>query len=379
MSHAELHRIVVGRAAMGCQFEVIFNAGEVPEATELAIAALDIVDEIEGSISIYRSDTELARINATVAGCRTSLPTHEAAVADDGKPRLFHPSAEGKKAMDGFFHGQSGEWVNVSRDTLALLQLARAMNAQTEGGFDIAAGPLVDAWGFLKRQGRTPEPEELAAALAASGSHHLEIDSVGCQVRLRTPGASLNPGAIGKGWAIDRAMAFLVGSGVPSVLIHGGQSSVRAIGAQGASLADATGWKIGLRHPLRPGRRLATITLRNKALGTSGSGTQFFVDRGKRLGHILDPRTGRPAEGVLSATVIAESGAEADALATALYVLGPDGLRRIAPPNGATGAILVMPAGGSDLRVILANLDDATVAIDSEPGLIVERLLPATK
>jgi len=338
MSNAELHQIVVGRAAMGCQFEVIFNAGEVPEATELAMAALDVVDEIEGRISIYRSDTEFARINATV-----------------------------------------GAWVSVSRDTLALLMLASDIRARTDGSFDIAAGPLVAAWGFLKRQGRTPEPEELAAALAASGSHHMEIDSVGCQVRLLTPGASLNPGAIGKGWAIDRAMAFLVGSGVPSVLVHGGQSSVRAIGAQGSSLADASGWKVGLRHPLRPGRRLATITLHDKALGTSGSGTQFFVERGKRLGHILDPRTGRPADGVLSATVIAESGAEADALATALYVLGPDGLDRIAPPHGATGAILVLPAGGSDLRVIVANLDEATVAIESEPGLVVEWLPPATK
>jgi thiamine biosynthesis lipoprotein len=333
MSQAELHRIIVGREAMGCRFEAIFNAGEVPDATELGMAVLDIVDEIEARISIYRSDTELARINAA-----------------------------------------AGDWVTVSADTLALLTLARDLHAQTSGGFDIAAGSLVSAWGFVKRQGRTPEPDELASALAASGARHLEIDDAASRVRLLAVGAALNPGAIGKGWAIDRGISFLQGSGVPSVLVHGGQSSVRAIGTQGPSLPGRGGWPVGLRHPLRPGRRLATITLHDKALGTSGSGTQFFIERGKRLGHILDPRTGRPAEGVLSATVIAESAAEADALATALYVLGPDGLAQIAPPNSTSGAILVMPTEGSSLRLVLANLDESTVAVEHEPGLVVERL-----
>ena len=332
MSQAEHHRIVVGREAMGCRFEVVFNAGEVPDATEYGMAVLDLVDEIEGRISVYRSDTEFARINAAASA-----------------------------------------WVTVSSDTLALLTLARDLHAQTGGGFDIAAGPLVGAWGFLKRQGRTPEQDELAAALSASGSRHLEIDEAGSRVRLLVAGAALNPGAIGKGWAIDRGMSFLVGSGVPSVLIHGGQSSVRAIGTQGPSLPGRGGWTVGLRHPLRPGRRLATITLCDQALGTSGSGTQFFIERGKRLGHILDPRTGHPAEGVVSATVITESAAEADALATALYVLGPDGLGQVAPAHGTTGAILVMPAGGSGLRIVVANLDDSTVAVEHEPGLVVER------
>lgn len=332
MSQAELHRIIVGREAMGCRFEVVFNAGEVPDPTELGMAVLDIVDAVEDRISIYRSDTEFARINAA-----------------------------------------AGAWVTVSGDTLALLILARDLHAQTAGGFDIAAGPLVSAWGFLKRQGRTPEPDSLASALATSGSHLVEIDETASRVRLRVAGAALNPGAIGKGWAIDRGMSFLQGSGVPSVLVHGGQSSVRAVGTQGPSLPNRGGWSVGLRHPLRPGRRLATITIRDKALGTSGSGTQFFVERGKRLGHILDPRTGRPAEGVVSATVVAESAAEADALATALFVLGSEGLARVAPPQSDTGAILVMPRGGSGLRVIVANLDESTVAVEHEPGLVLER------
>jgi len=126
-----------------------------------------------------------------------------------------------------------------------------------------------------------------------------------------------------------------------------------------------------MRHPLRPGRRLATVQLDHRALGTSGSGTQFFIDRGRRLGHILDPRTGMPAEGVLSATVIAPTAAEADSLSTALYVLGPAGLSRVAPPGGAVGAILVVPGESAGaVRVLTANLADEIFAI--EPGEGVE-------
>jgi thiamine biosynthesis lipoprotein len=157
--------------------------------------------------------------------------------------------------------------------------------------------------------------------------------------------------------------------------MHGGQSSVVARGTQGPSVGGRHGWRVGLRHPLRPDRRLATITLDDKSLGTSGSGTQFFVDRGRRLGHILDPRTGRPAEGVISATVIAESAADADALATALYVLGPAGLPTIAPP-GAAAAVLVLPEAGGT-RVIVANLEDRAIEIEAEPGLRVERFRAA--
>ena len=131
---------------------------------------------------------------------------------------------------------------------------------------------------------------------------------------------------------------------------------------------------MGLRDPLRPARRLATITLVDRALGTSGSGTQFFIDRGRRLGHILDPRTGLPAEGVISATVLAPTAADADALATALYALGPAGLDVVAPAGGPVGALLVVPAetpGG--VRLVIANVPEAEVRVDAAAGVEVVR------
>jgi thiamine biosynthesis lipoprotein len=255
----------------------------------------------------------------------------------------------------------------------ALLSRAHELHDRTGGGFDVAAGTLVRAWGFLQRQGRTPPDDVLDAALMASGMRHVELDPETRRVRFTRAGVELNPGAIGKGWAVDRAVELLADRGVGSVLVHGGLSSVRARGVQGAALPGRRGWPVGVRHPLLPGRRLATLTLADRALGTSGSGTQFFVDRGRKLGHILDPRTGRPAEGVLSATVLAPDAATADALATALYVLGPTGLDVVAPAGGDVAAILVLPSAAAGcVAVATANLAAADVAW--EPAVAVEML-----
>jgi thiamine biosynthesis lipoprotein len=328
----DIHTLVVGREAMACRFEVVFNVGEVPDATELGVAALDLVDEIEATISIYREESEISRLNA----------------------------------------GAAAGWQPVSDELHGLLALARELHDRTGGGFDIAAGALVRAWGFLRRQGRTPTDDELASALAASGMRHVELDAAGRRMRFTRPGVEINPGAIGKGWAVDRASDALAAAGVPSMLVHGGQSSVRARGIHGPALPGRRGWPVGLRHPLFPGRRLATIALEDRALGTSGSATQFFVDRGRRLGHILDPRTGRPAEGVLSATVIAPTAAVADALSTAAYVLGVAGLETIAPPGGDVAAILVLPGQSpASVRVVMANVAAEMVAIDPGPGIEV--------
>ena len=327
----DVHTLVVGREAMACRFEIVFNAGEVPDATAIAVDCLDLVDEIEDRITVYRDTSQLAHLNAAAA--------------------------------DG--------WQPVEADLFALLLQARELHDRTAGAFDMAAGSLVRTWGFLRRQGRTPSVEELTRARESAGMQWVDLDEAGSRVRFTRPGVELNPGAIGKGWAIDRVMERLRDHGVHSALVHGGASSVRAIGTQGPSLPGRRAWPVGVRHPLRPGRRLATVQLENRALGTSGSGTQFFIDRGRRLGHILDPRTGVPAEGVLSATVVAATAAEADCLSTALYVLGPAGLARVAPPGGGIGAILVLPGKASGaVRVLTANLAEDVFAI--EPGEGVE-------
>lgn len=310
----EVHTVTVGRAAMACQFEVMFNILDNDQATPWGLEALDRIDAIEERISVYRPSSELARLNAAAAT----------------------------------------DWQPVSDDLFCLLLQARDLHERTAGSFDVTAGPLIRTWGFLQRRGRRPAPEELEAAHRCSGMHLVEFDEPRQRVRFRQPGVEINLGAIGKGWAIDRAIDLIAAGGIADVLIHGGHSSLRARGSRGG---PEPGWPVGLRHPLRPRDRLGTIDVENQALGTSGSGTQFFIDQGRKLGHILDPRSGQPASGVLSATVLAPTAAEADALATAAYVLGPEGLDRIAPEGGPISALLSLAGQRSgQVTLLLANL-----------------------
>ena len=160
-------------------------------------------------------------------------------------------------------------------------------------------------------------------------------------------------------------------------VIHGGNSSVLAKGVRGQGSGDmgqgtddpsinlksqisnlkSLPWSIGLRHPLRPDQRLAEFLLQDQALGTSGSGSQFFHHQGKRYGHILDPRTGWPAEQVLSATVIAPTAAQADALSTAFYVLGLEGASTYCQQHPDISALLVTQKG-ADVELHPVNLPD---------------------
>lgn len=316
------YQVRLAREAMACTFEVILNAGQHEPATAAALAALDRVEQLEAQLTIYRDTSEVAEVN--------------------------------RRAAEGP--------VPVEAGLFALLTQAQALHAATDGAVDVTAGPLVKSWGFHRRAGQIPEPQELAAALARTGMAHVELDADAMTVRFLRPGMELNLGAIGKGYALDRAAEVLCEAGVTDFLWHGGRSSVLARGSS-ATLADDAwahdggGWLVGLADPLRPERRLLEIRLRNQALGTSGATTQFFRHAGRRYGHILDPRTGWPAEGVFSSTALAPTAAEADALATAFYVLGAERSRAYCESHPGIGMVLLVPtAGGSACEVVTAGL-----------------------
>jgi thiamine biosynthesis lipoprotein len=166
----------------------------------------------------------------------------------------------------------------------------------------------------------------------------------------------VNFNGIGKGYALDRMAELLALHSVDEYLLHGGKSSVLARGNQPGH--GTRGWTVGLRHPLRPAERLADFCLRDQSLSTSGSGTQFFIRRGQRYGHILDPRTGWPAEGLYSATVIAPTAAEADALSTAFYVMGPEEVEKYCAAHPEISVLLVASAEReAEVRLFEFNLD----------------------
>jgi len=146
-------------------------------------------------------------------------------------------------------------------------------------------------------------------------------------VKFRVAGLEINLGAVGKGYALDRAAALLREKwGVRSALLHGGGSSVYAIGRPPG---DSRGWPVRLKHPSQPEESLGVVRLSNAGLGTSAATFQFFEYKGRKLGHLLDPRTGWPALGTAGASMIAPTAAEADAMSTAAFVLGAEGAERL--------------------------------------------------
>jgi FAD:protein FMN transferase len=291
----------LGRPAMACQFELYFNGGQYENATQAGMEALDRIEQLEDQLSVYRDQSEISHINRVAA---------------------FVP-------------------VVVEQGLCELLAQSFRIHQETGGAFDITASPLSRAWEFFRRAGKLPGDEELARARAVVGSQFVVLDQECRSVKFEKQGLELSLNSIGKGYALDRAADLLRCQGVNDFMFHGGQSSVLAAGAHAAT--PELGWTIGLQHPLRPEMRLAEFFLRDEALATSGTGRQHFHYQGRRYGHILDPRTGQPAEGVYSSTVIARTAAEADALSTAFYVLGPNLAQQYCQTHPEIGMLLVTP------------------------------------
>ena len=293
--------VTVSRRAMACDFVIYLNAGQYVDGTDASLEALDLVDRLEDQLTVYRDTSELIEVNRRAGAAE----------------------------------------VEVESGLFDLLHLALHIHDETDGAFDVTAGPLSQAWGFSRREGRVPDEDEIEAALDRIGSRYVQLDEAVRTVRFLRSDMELGVNGIGKGYALDRGGAVLHEAGVTDFLFHGGQSSVLASGSHAA--AGGRGWTVGLRHPMRLQQRVAEFFLRDRALGTSGSGTQFFHSAGRRYGHILDPRTGRPAEGVYSATVLAPTAAEADALATAFYVLGPDRAKEVCQRRPELAMAIVCP------------------------------------
>jgi FAD:protein FMN transferase len=184
---------------------------------------------------------------------------------------------------------------------------------------------------------------------------HVVLDATRRTVRFDRAGVELNLGAIGKGWALDRVAQTLRDHGVARALLSAGHSSIRAIGS------PAAGWPISLSSP-RLDRPFARLTLHDGALGTSGAGEQYFEVDGKRYGHVIDPRTGWPAQSALSVSVVCTEAAVADALSTAFFVGGLDLARRYCAASPFT-LVVCVPDDGKYRPVVIGGYPGADVEI----------------
>ncbi|MDR2754755.1 MAG: FAD:protein FMN transferase [Planctomycetaceae bacterium] len=285
--------LTVSRKAMNDEFEVMFPRLDFPQGTKAALDALDEVERLEQVLSVFRFDSRVQYINLTA---------HEIPV-------------------------------RLDEELFGLMSLCVKFAETTEGAVDITSTPLWKIWGFAKRKGKIPNPSEIETALANVNYRLLELNPETKTIRFRKKGVELNFGCVGKGFALDIASRKLLEQHVDRFLFQGGLSSVLAVGS---------GWKIGVAHPMRPGKRLAELVLNNEAVATSGSQKQFFRHKGRCYSHLIDPRTGQPVEGVLSVTVLAPTGTQAELLSTAFFILGAEQTEEYCKKNQEITALMTI-------------------------------------
>lgn len=290
---------------------VTIEAGGAPGAElDRAIgAAFDEMARVEGLMSSYRDDSDVARLNA---------------------------------AADG---------AEVSAETAAVIRLGLEISRRSGGAFDLALGRLKALWGIDGEAPRIPAAGEIAAALAGSGSEAVSL--VGTRVGKRRPESAVDLGGIAKGYAVDRALAVLREHGISSAAVNAG-GDIGLLGGKGERP-----WRVAIQHPRRSDAVLATVAQRGGAVVTSGDYERFFERDGQRYHHLFDPHTGYPAQRCQSVTVIAPTAMLADALATALFVLGPQaGLEMLRGYPGCEA--LIIAADGRVVRSAgLAGLEIA--------------------
>lgn len=265
-------------ALMGTPFTILIDDQiSTEDAKSAANAAFAEIARIERLMSEWRPDSEVSAINRS-AGTQS---------------------------------------VRVSKETFAVIQQSLDISTRSEGAFDITWAGLRGLWDF-KTPGPIPEPNEIKARLPNVGWHMLKVDPWRRTVRIQKQGVQIGLGGIAKGYGIDRAVEILKGRGLKRFLVNGGGDLV-GFGRK----RSGEPWMVGVQHPRKNGEMFTRLPVDGQAIVSSGDYERYFEREGVRYHHILDLRTGYPARQSVAVTVQAPSASLADALCTAVFVLGP--------------------------------------------------------
>lgn len=303
------------RNAMGTVFAIHLYAESEPQALSFFEVAFEEVERLEETLSKFRPSSEICRINRLAAT----------------KP------------------------VTTDPEVFSLVEQSLFYSEQTAGAFDITVGPLMRTWGFFRAEGHFPDEQELNAVRERTGFEKVLLNRDARTISFAIPGMELDLGAIGKGYAVDRAVEILREESVSAALVVAGSSTVYALGTP----PEEDGWKIHVPDPLDRTRKISTVKLRDQAISTSGNYERFFELDGRRYCHVMDPRTGIPVEGVLQTTLIGSDGAMTDAVSNALFVLGTDGEKLLS--NFEQAGVLSVLTDGREQRILKWNWPDAAV------------------
>lgn len=261
-------------------------------------------------------------------------------------------------ALSRFNAQDTGEWVDVDPELAAVLRYALGLGAASGGAYDVTVGPLVDLWGFGPDPAtwRVPDADRIAAARARVGWRQVEVDPARDRAR-KVPGVRIDLSSLGKGRGVDRVAAYLDGRGVSNYLVDlSGKLRARGVNARGEA------WRVAVEqpgpdqrdgaHPTRVPAAIvdAVVSLRDASIATAGDYRRFFESGGKHYSHIIDPATGAPvAHQTVSATALATSCMEADALATVFMAMPPEAALRLANERGVPALLI----GRADAQLVV--------------------------
>jgi FAD:protein FMN transferase len=278
-------------SAMKTLFTISVTSATDNEKAHRAVkAAFDEIRRVENLMTTFKADSPLSQVNANAGIAPVAVP---------------------------------GELVEIVEE-------ANRISKLTDGKFNIAVETLGALWHFRAKTPRAPDPFEVARRLPLLDTKSIITDKPHNTIYLAKPGMRIGLGAIAKGYAVDRAGKVLLEHNIKDFIVNGG-GDILFSGKKGANF-----WNVGIRDPRENSRYFARFdVLKDSSVSTSGDYEKFFFDRGKRYHHLIDPSTGYPAQGTVSATVIAKTACLSDALATAIFVLGVDkGMKLIeADPN----------------------------------------------
>jgi thiamine biosynthesis lipoprotein len=263
--------------AMGTVIEITLIADDEEAANKTSLQAFQEIKRIETLMSPWLDSSDVTRINRSA-----------------GK-----------------------EWVKVSPETMEVIKKAQEISELSEGGFDITVGPLTELWRKAREKKIPPSIEEVKEKLGLVNFKNIEMDQEG-KVFLKKKGMAINLGGIAKGYAVDRAFKLLKSLGYRNLIVNAG-GDLRVGGFK-----NNQPWSIGIQDPRNPQKIMAKVSVTDTAVATSGDYEKFFLYQGKRYHHIFSPKDGFPTEGCQSVTILYKDGMTADALATAVFVLGPE-------------------------------------------------------
>jgi thiamine biosynthesis lipoprotein len=272
-------RVEASDDAMGTTFSIVLYGPDRARLQAAADAAFEEVHRLDRLLSNYDTRSEWSAVNRGAAQ---------------------HPVA-------------------VSAEVFALIAACLDYSRRSEGAFDITVGPLMKVWGFYKGEGALPSATEIASARRLIGATHVTLDARARTVAFDMPGVELDPGGIGKGYAVDRMVAILKQHGVTSARVSGGGSSIYGLGAPPDT---PDGWLTPIRDPADPHHSVAEVRLKNMSLSTSGGYEKFFRANGQIYAHIMDPRTGVPARGTAAVSVMAPRTLDSEAWTKPYFVNG---------------------------------------------------------